>query len=63
MFTKEDFLGYFGQIHEIEKKMREIYLGLNQSLQHPGYKELFGRLAEEEKVHEALIGKMMARFS
>ena len=63
MFTKDDFLDYFNQLQKIEIEMHEIYQHLSNEIEHPKYKNLFNRLAKEEKDHEALVQSLKDLFT
>jgi len=63
MFTKDDFLDYFNQLQKIEIEMHEIYQHLSNEIEHPKYKNLFNRLAKEEKDHEALVQSLKDLFA
>jgi len=55
MFTEEDIFNYFDQIQSIEKKMYRVYQDLHDQLSHPDYRKIFGQLANDEQVHDAMI--------
>jgi len=62
MFSKEDFLDYFDQILAIEREMKETYADLADRVTDPEYKEIFGRLADEERGHERLVEALKKTF-
>ncbi len=55
MFTEKDILHYLDQIQQIEHRMRDTYQNLHDQITHPEYKEIFGRMANEEKAHAAIV--------
>ena len=62
MFTEEDFLHYFDQIHQIENKMRDIYQDLHDQLENPEYKAIFAQMVNEEKAHDAMVENLKHFF-
>ena len=63
MFTDDDFLYYFEQIHKIENRMYETYQDLHDQLKNPEYKKIFGQMANEEKTHMALVQSLKDLFA
>lgn len=62
MFTKEDFIKYFQQVLDIEKKMEETYRYLTDQITHPEYRKTFRHLADEEQVHQRKIEEIIQLF-
>jgi rubrerythrin len=63
MFTENDFLHYFVQLQDIEKKMYETYQNLYEQLENPEYKKIFGQMANEEREHDNLLESLKDLFA
>ncbi|MBW1780737.1 MAG: hypothetical protein JRL30_08340 [Deltaproteobacteria bacterium] len=58
MFTKDDFLNYFNQLHNIEARMHQTYQQISDEITHPTYRKLFNQLAREEAEHMGLVKEL-----
>jgi len=62
MFTKQDFLSYYKQILDTEKKMEETYQYLYEQITHPEYRSVFARLVNEERMHQEKVDSVINLF-
>ncbi len=62
MFTKETFSDYFQQILTMEKEMEKGYLYVLGRINHPEYKAIFERLANEERFHQSKVQELIDLF-
>lgn len=62
MFTKQDFIGYYNQILDIEKKMEDSYQHLYDQIAHPEYRRLFEQLVYEERLHQDKVAEIINLF-
>ena len=62
MLTKETFIDYFDQILALEKEMEEQYLYVTANISHPEYRQIFRKLADEERTHQSMIQDLIELF-
>jgi len=62
MFTKETFIDYFQQILTLEEEMEAEYRYILNEINHPEYKTIFERLANEERSHQSKVQELIDLF-
>jgi len=62
MFTKHDFISYYNQILDIERKMEETYQYLHDQITHPEYRSVFAQLIHEERMHQDKVDAVINLF-
>lgn len=59
MFSRESLIGYFGEIYTLEREMEEQYEHVTEKITHREYREIFQRLAREERGHQRLVNTII----
>lgn len=62
MFTNENFIGYFNQILNLEKKMAAVYRSVYEQLSHSDYRKIFEQLYQEEQLHQNRVLDVIKLF-
>ena len=63
MFTDRIMQDYCQQIREVEARMEAGYREIADKLTHPEYKNLFGRLVDEERSHQRQVDSLISLFT
>jgi rubrerythrin len=59
VITKNDYLGYFRQLHSIEEKMANLYTQTMQQLKRPELRDVFSKMAEDERKHCTIVDELL----
>lgn len=62
MFSKEDYIKYFIQIKNIEKKMRDHFLEYSYKVDDPELRNFFVNLYFQEKAHCKIVDLILKDF-
>lgn len=62
MFSKEDYVKYFLQIHRMELSMGERFGSVAEAVDDPQLKKFFSELQRQEKAHSRIVDGMLETF-
>ncbi|MEI8186236.1 MAG: hypothetical protein WCG19_06045 [Chlorobiaceae bacterium] len=59
MFIKEDLLGFFESMMELEVKQRDTFMGLAADIDDPDIKNILKRIGNDEQSHMGLVQRII----